>query len=80
MAEEKEPKFCFHSCVGRPKFEQSRWNMGEKEICVGDGVLEKRAVLSIKWPIEFGIIVNFDGIENMYPLFRYGKSLASCIQ
>jgi actin-related protein len=62
---EEAPNTVFPSIVGRPKHEDI---MGKdnKEVYVGDEAQEKRGILKLHYPIEHGIINNWDDMEKVW--------------
>jgi actin len=59
------PRVVFPSIVGRPKAGTSQAMLGatQKTSFVGDDAQAKRGVLSISYPIEHGIVTNWDDME-----------------
>ena len=52
----------FPAIVGRPK-EKNVMGQETIDIYVGDDAMEKRGILKISYPIEHGIINNWDDME-----------------
>ncbi|KYQ96675.1 actin domain-containing protein [Tieghemostelium lacteum] len=65
FAGEDAPRCVFPSIVGYPLFSSTMVGMG-KDKYVGDEAQAKRGVLSIKYPIEHGIITNFQDMETLW--------------
>ena len=60
------PRAVFPSIVGRPKYHAAMVGMGNKECHIGDEATAKRGVLSLKYPIEHGIVTNWDDMEKIW--------------
>ena len=60
------PRAVFPSIVGRPKAEQAMLGSAKKEHFVGDDAQAKRGVLSIRYPIEHGVVTNWDDMEKIW--------------
>lgn len=80
LAGDDAPKTQFLTKVGRPReymTDGSVPNIDLKEWYVGDDVEKKKGILTIKYPIERGVIDKWDGIEKVVFLFAF-CSLLQC--
>eukprot|EP01084_Bolivina_argentea_P144104 252916_1 len=60
------PRAVFPNMVGRPRSEHRDSGKTKKDVYVGDEAKSKRALLHIRYPIEFGIVTNWDLMEKVW--------------
>ena len=66
FASEDAPRAVFPCIVGRPKHPDVMVGMEQHDSYVGDAALVRRGVLSIRYPIEHGIVTNWDDMEKIW--------------
>ncbi|KAJ5073811.1 actin [Anaeramoeba ignava] len=60
------PRAVFPTIIGRPNKEKVVTGSPSKDYFVGDEAISKRGILKLKYPIENGIITNWDDIEHIW--------------
>ena len=65
IAGEDAPKACFPSCVGVPRHGQIIGSDG-KDIYVGKDAIEKKGVLTLHYPVEHGVVTNWDYMTKIW--------------
>jgi len=66
FAGDDAPRAVFPSIVGRPKHHTVMHGMGNKDVFVGDEAQAKRGILQLKYPIDHGIVTDWDDMEKIW--------------
>jgi actin-related protein len=71
FAGDDAPRAVFPSIVGRPKTQTIIIGSGEKECYIGDEAQLRRGVLLLHYPIEHGIVNNWEEMEKIWVYFFF---------
>ncbi len=65
FAGDDAPRLVFPNVVGTPKHKPLMVGAGFRETYVGDDAQTRRGVVSLDYPIEHGIVTNWDSMEKV---------------
>ncbi len=60
------PRTAFPAIVGYPKYKESMVGLGTKEIYVGEEALAKKGILQLKYPVDHGIVENWQEMQQIW--------------
>lgn len=66
FADDDAPRVVFPAIVGRPRHTGVMSGMGQKDAYIGDEAVAKIDILTLKRPIEHGIVSNWDDMEMVW--------------
>ena len=73
IAGDEEPKVVFPSLVGRPKMSGGMVGMEKKDCYVGDEAVSKKGILKLSYPINHGVIENWDDMTKIWKHILYNE-------
>merc|ERR1711998_652304 len=77
FAGDDAPRAVFPSIVGRPRHQGVMLGMDQRDTYVGEEARSKRGVLTLKYPVEHGIVTNWDDMEKIWHhTFYHGLRVA----
>ncbi|XP_017035270.1 actin, cytoplasmic type 5-like [Drosophila kikkawai] len=66
FAGDDAPRALFPSMVGRPRHQGPMVGLGQKDSYVGDEAQFRRGILTLRYPIDHGIVMNWDDMEQIW--------------
>lgn len=60
------PRSCFPALVGRPKHQTIMLGMTYKDYYVGEEAQHRRGILSLRYPIEHGVVLDWEDMEHIW--------------
>jgi len=73
LAGEDAPKVCFPSIVGKTKVSGISIAMDQRDTFVGNEAYEKRGILDVSYPIQNGLIKDWEGMEKIWHHSYYNE-------
>eukprot|EP00297_Palpitomonas_bilix_P000364 CAMPEP_0113884446 /NCGR_PEP_ID=MMETSP0780_2-20120614/10270_1 /TAXON_ID=652834 /ORGANISM="Palpitomonas bilix" /LENGTH=373 /DNA_ID=CAMNT_0000872083 /DNA_START=72 /DNA_END=1193 /DNA_ORIENTATION=+ /assembly_acc=CAM_ASM_000599 len=73
FAGDDAPRAVFPSLIGRPKYNNVMAGIGVKDTYVGDEAQSKKGILSLRFPLQHGIVTNWDDMEKIWHHTYYNE-------
>ncbi|XP_021356946.1 actin, plasmodial isoform-like [Mizuhopecten yessoensis] len=73
FAGDDAPHAVFPAITGRPQYDMIMPGMGNKDCYIGDEAQNKREILSLNYPVEHGIVTNWDDMEKIWHHTLYNE-------
>src|SRR4051794_4937621 len=66
FAGDEAPRCVFPSIVGQPRFEPVMMGTARRDCYIGDEAQKRRGVLKMKYPIEHGVVTDWNDMEKIW--------------
>ncbi|XP_027260561.1 actin, cytoplasmic 2-like [Cricetulus griseus] len=66
FAGERAPRVVFPSIIGRPCYQRIMLGVDQKDCYIGNEAQRKRGILTLTYPIEQGVVTNWDDMEKIW--------------
>src|ERR1700686_4384616 len=66
LAGDDAPRSIFSTVVGKPKMPGILVGLDQKDVYIGDEVREKKGVLKLEYPIDRGVIKDWENMEKIW--------------
>ncbi|KAH3777959.1 actin-87E-like [Dreissena polymorpha] len=66
FAGDDAPRAVFPAITGRPRYDMVMAGMGLKDTYIGDEAQNRRGILSLRYPVEHGVVTNWDDMEKIW--------------
>jgi len=73
FAGDEAPRAVFSSIIGYPRHQNIMVGMGQKQCYIGEECQSKRGVLSISYPLQYGIVINWNDMEKIWHHTLYNE-------
>ena len=70
---EDNPRSVFPSIIGRPRVKNVIVGLESKDVYIGEEAMQKRGILKITYPIEHGVIKNFEDMRHIWHHVFYNE-------